>query len=482
LQQATELRIAQTGLSVALCIAVLAFGGTTPLFFLLPQLLIWSLGVLLLLTSLRRSFPCPRFPVAASLVLVAWVLLQVLPFPAFLGSRVGSLRENGFGSVPFTISIAPHQTVSHFLLLVTYLALFYLVVLVCQYRKARNQLIFVLVALGVFEAFYGLVQYLTGWQRIFGYAKKYYLEEATGTYINRNHFAGFLEMVLPFAAVFAFRQARRLRHWAPTRKGRIRTLLAAIEFPPLVFWLFLSAVIFTALFFSRSRMGIISALASLIVILVLVGIPSLARATGAVVASLCLSAIVGLVVWIGCEPVFTRFELLEQEYTQNTQNRIPIWRDTLKLIHQHPFFGTGLGTFSTAYPSFQSAFLTLRVDHAHCDYLEVASDLGLPGSILVFGSITWILAQAVRRWWKFDDRSDSFVCLGCIGSLVAVLIHSMADFNLYIPANALAFTMILALAWSSANEEAYVSCMKQSGMPRDGDSALGRVRDPGTST
>jgi hypothetical protein len=58
----------------------------------------------------------------------------------------------------------------------------------------------------------------------------------------------------------------------------------------------------------------------------------------------------------------------------------------------------------------------------------------LPGSILGFGSIAWILAQAVKRWWKFDDRSDSFVCLGCIGSLVAV---SMADFNLYIPANAL---------------------------------------------
>ncbi len=123
-----------------------------------------------------------------------------------------------------------------------------------------------------------------------------------------------------------------------------------------------------------------------------------------------------------------------------------IWRDTLTLIHQHPLFGTGLGTFSVAYTSVQSAFLTLLVDHAHCDYLEVVSELGLPGGILVFGSIFWILARAVRRYRKTEDRFEAAVCLGCIGSIAAILVHSVADFNLYIPANALVFTVTLALA------------------------------------
>jgi O-antigen ligase len=150
---------------------------------------------------------------------------------------------------------------------------------------------------------------------------------------------------------------------------------------------------------------------------------------------------------VGSDPVVTRFEILGQEYSQTNQNRISIWRDTFHLIHQHPLLGTGLGTFAVAYTSVQTAFPNLLVDHAHCDYLEVLSELGVPGGILVFGSIFWILVRAIRRYRKAEDRFDTAVCLGCIGSIVAILVHSLADFNLYIPANALVFTVTLALAW-----------------------------------
>jgi len=93
----------------------------------------------------------------------------------------------------------------------------------------------------------------------------------------------------------------------------------------------------------------------------------------------------------------------------------------------------------------QTTFLTLLVDHAHCDYLEVVSELGLPGGILVFGSIFWILARAAQGYRKTEDRFEAAVCLGCIGSISAMLMHSLADFNLHILRNALVFTVILAL-------------------------------------
>jgi cell division protein FtsW (lipid II flippase) len=67
--------------------------------------------------------------------------------------------------------------------------------------------------------------------------------------------------------------------------------------------------------------------------------------------------------------------------------------------------------------------------------------------LLLFGSIFWILARAIRHYRKSRDSFDSAVCLGCIGSIAAILVHSLADFNLYIPANALVFTVTLALAW-----------------------------------
>jgi O-antigen ligase len=197
-------------------------------------------------------------------------------------------------------------------------------------------------------------------------------------------------------------------------------------------------------------MGIISALASLIAVLALAGSSSLSRRTRIVAGAMFFLGVITIVVWMGSDPVITRFETLGHEYSQTGQNRISIWRDTLKLIHQHPLFGTGLGTFAVAYTSVQTTFLNLLVDHAHCDYLEVVSELGLPGGILVFGSIIWILGRTVRHYWKAEARFDTTVHLGCIGSIIAILVHSLADFNLYIPANALVFTAILALAWTGS--------------------------------
>ncbi len=349
--------------------------------------------------------------------------------------------------------MAPHQTVSHLLLLVTYLTVFFLTLVLCRDHKAKKRLVFALVSLAVFEALYGLIQYLTGWQQIFTYVKKYYLEEATGTYINRNHFAGFLEMILPFAVVLALRWAALLFKNTSSGTATLRKIASRTELLSLVLWLFLATLLFVALVLSRSRMGIISILVSLVAILVLAGTASMPARTRVPVATLFFLGVLGLIVWIGIDPVMSRFETLGQEYNFSGQNRISIWRDTLGLIHHHPLLGTGLGSFSVVYPSVQTVFLTLLVEHAHCDYLEVATDLGLPGAILAFGSIFWVFAQTARRYRKTEESFDKAVSLSCIGSMVAILVHSLADFNLYIPANALVFTVIVALAWSNAHPE-----------------------------
>lgn len=441
------LHIAEAGLSVAMWTAVLAFGGTSPPFFLVTEVIILGLGILFLAFSLRSPLTATRLPVVVPVALVALVLLQILPLPAFLAPLYASPQIDLAGDTRHTLSVAPYQTVSQLLLLATFLTAFYLVVLVCEERNAKKRLVYVLIALGAFEAFYGLVQYLTGWQQIFAYVKKYYVEEATGTYINRNHFAGFLEMTLPFTVAVSLYLAGNLIRAAGRGEAKVRRLLSARELLPFVFLLFLAVAMFTALVFSRSRMGIISALVSLLVIFALAGSSSLSKRNRTVVAVVFCLAVVGIVVWVGSDPVITRFETLGREYAGAGQNRISIWRDTLTLIRQHPLLGTGLGTFSVAYTSGQTTFLNLLVDHAHCDYLEAASELGVPGGLLVFGSIFWIVARAARRYRKTEDRFDATVCLGCTGAIAAISVHSLADFNLHIPANALVFAVILALAW-----------------------------------
>ena len=447
------LRLLEAGLIVAVCVAVLAFGGTVPSFFAITQVIIFGLGVVFLLTRQFSRDTSFHIPIACPLLLVALVLLQLCPLPVSLAPMFGRVRDELPSGSYFTISMERYQTVSHLLLLVTYLTAFFLTLFLCRDRNAKKRLVFALVSLGAFEALYGLIQYLTGWQQIFAYVKKYYLEEATGTYINRNHFAGFLEMIFPFVIVLALRWTYLLSKNTSGTAGTFRKLVSRTELVSVVFWLFLAIVILAALILSRSRMGIISALVSLVAILALAGTSTVGPRARAAVAAVFFIGVLGLVVWIGSDPVMSRFETLGQEYNLSGQSRVSIWHDTLGLIRQHPFLGTGLGSFFVAYTSVQTAFLNLLVEHAHCDYLEVATELGLPGAILVFGSIFWVLAQSARRYGKLEERFDKAVSLACIGSIGAILVHSLADFNLYIPANALVFTMILAMAWSSAHPE-----------------------------
>src|SRR6266576_5674983 len=198
-------RMLEVGLVGAVCVAVLAFGGTAPSFFAIAQVIILGLGVLFILSGRISRITSTHTPIASPLLLVAFVLLQVCPLPVALAPLFGRAPDDLVGESHFTVSMAQYQTVSHLLLLVTYLVAFFLTLVLCRDPNAKRRLVFAIVSLGVFEALYGMIQYLTGWQQIFTYVKKYYLEEATGTYINRNHFAGFLEMILPFAVVLALR-------------------------------------------------------------------------------------------------------------------------------------------------------------------------------------------------------------------------------------------------------------------------------------
>jgi O-antigen ligase len=445
-------RVVEAGLLVAIAVAVLAFGATATQFFAITQVIILILGILHLLDGRRFSATSVRVPVMVPCLLLALVLLQIVPLPISLAHLFGVSVADAPTHSFFTISAAPYQTVSQFLALVTYLTAFYLVLTICADHRAKKRLVLALLAIGVFEAFYGLIQYLADWQQIFFYVKKFYLQDATGTYINRNHFAGLLEMILPFAVLFALQHVWTLRRRIPEQIAHASKLLSSAEFPFLVFWIFIAGILFAALVSSHSRMGILSALVSLIAILGLAGTSTLSAKARVAVAALFLLGMVGLAVWVGSEPAIIRFETLNYQYTRPGQDRLSIWRDTLHLIRRHPVLGSGFGSFATVYPSVQTAFLNNVVDHAHCDYLEVVTELGLPGGILVFGAIFWVLGLTFRGCRKNGIGYDRAISFACLGSIVAILLHSLADFNLYIPANALIFVIILALAWSNATQ------------------------------
>ena len=123
-----------------------------------------------------------------------------------------------------------------------------------------------------------------------------------------------------------------------------------------------------------------------------------------------------------------------------------IWRDNLKVIRDYPLLGTGLGTYRWISAHYQSYMLWGIFEHAHSDYMEYASEIGIPATLLLFGSL-WVLALKVaRRVLTLDRTKDKVLAAGCAGALVSLLTHTITDFNFQIPANAFIFAWIVGTA------------------------------------
>lgn len=454
-------RIVEGILILGIAVAVLAFGGTEPVSFALVQVLFLGVAVLLLARPRGMTLAISARAFVVPAMLAGVVLLQLCPLPAGLLERLTGRDYPLSGARLSSLSLDPFSTRTHFLILLTCLVAFYLAQIVGQDERRKKRLVVSLVALGTLEAFYGLAQYLAGWQNIFVYVKRDDLEEATGTYINRNHYAGLLEMILPFSLALVFYEYGELRRNGAPPMSRARKMITGSTLQRLILWLGIAVVLFAAILFSRSRMGIVAASASQLAVFGLAAAARFQEKTGLVLAASFILLSLGLAIWIGPGPILGRFESVGQEYTLGDESRLSIWRDTGELIRQHPWLGTGLGTFPVAFTAVQTTFLGKFVNHAHDDFLELSSDLGIPAALALFVSILFVLARAVRSFLSAGRNFERVVALGCAGSLFAILLHSLADFNLYIPANALLFSTVLGLTMTMQN-----GTSTEPGMPR----------------
>jgi putative inorganic carbon (hco3(-)) transporter len=444
----SELILAEFALITGIVLAVLAFGGTEPTSFAAVEILFagtaavlfapWSRGQLAAAFS-RRSLWVPA-------LVVALVLLQLCPLPVVSATHINTEALPGDTSNFTHLTIEAFATRAQLLIFLSCILAFVLTQIVCHDPSRRRHLVVAFAGLAIFEAFYGLIQYLTGWQTIFGYVKRYDLQEATGTYINRNHYAGFLEMIFPFTIALALRELRKLQR--KTHPFRWRTALATSGLQTLMLWLSISIVLFAAVVFSRSRMGILCLCISLVLTAGLYSTSRLNRKAGLLLCAAFLVVSMAVTVWVGLGSVLNRFQTVGQEYASQDYSRLSIWRDALTLIGQHPWVGTGFGTFPIAYTAVQTSFLGQFVNHAHDDYLELASDLGIPAALALVGSFVWVLARAVWISRAKTENLDRHLAVACAGSILAILLHSFADFNLYIPANGILFASILGLTKS----------------------------------
>jgi len=446
-------RVLEIVLAVVLAATVLNFGGVGPLAYSLMEIGLFAALLALLIRTTWQGRPPLRVSVWPVLFAV-WSGLQLVPLPVGLVRWLQPARFQGPAAslvTPawLTLSIYPHATLLLWVRYLAYLSAFILAATLFDSRSRSSLLVRTLMGIGLIEAVYGSVEYLMGWEQIFNFNKQYYKGMATGTYINHNHFAGALEMTLPFLAgsvLYYFRlwQENRRKAYSHGTQG-----VEPAGFQAIVY-IFLLIVMMVALVLSQSRGGILGALVSLLFIALLAQL-RVRRKTWLLGLLSFMGLAVGYGLWIGLGSILQRFESLSygtQEFDIAT--RLSFAKDALGLIRDYPWTGSGLGTFVVAFRHYQTNFATLFIDHPHNDYVEFAAETGLLGAALLFLPMVYLLVKMIATFLSDSRRYRSSVVLGCVGALLAILLHSVMDFNLQIPANALILSVVLGVGYKAA--------------------------------
>lgn len=416
-----------------LALVVIAMSPSRHVLRALPPLLLWG-AALLVIAPLVQLVPVPM-PV--------WAKLPGHEVYARALEAAGAQTDGAWRAITL------HAAATEY----TWLALLpcvgvFVVVQVLD-RRALRRLVLLFVAVAVCEAFLGIMQLGAQPRSLLYLGNPYGGGAATGTYVNRNHFAALMAMALPMLmALWAAEvlppvgsKGEILRDHPRNRDVKLaRRILLSI---------FVMAVVL-ALLFTRSRAGIGSGLAVL-------ALASLALVwnAGSIHARVILGGVavaaVALAAYIGLTPVLERFGV--DELSLGYDGRARIATGTVRAALDFLPLGSGLGTFADVFPRYQLASFTGFIDHAHNDYAEAFLELGVAG----LAAAAFLAIAYVMRWRALMrgrlTRSLGYLQLGAGLAMLAMIVHGAFDFNFHIPANALYFSFLAGLFFFTPAED-----------------------------
>lgn len=426
--------------------APLPLGSNRPWSSLLLSLLVAAALVLLAVDWLRHGCPSRRrvFPLwPLGIFVLAFVALQALPLPPAWVQLLSPHSAALYAALPqaqeaawWSISVDPGSTLDQLLLLATYFVVFLLASVLVNGRRRLQRLAMVLVVAASLNAVYGLFNYLNAGQFGFFRPASWWTAAITGTYVNKNHFAGLMEMVFPLAMAGT---AIALHRTDGLRSGLAGFLNA---------WPQLGAAVLIggALALSGSRAGALILLALLLAgFWGFVAKVEARRTRRAIVGFIAIAALLLAVLWQG-----GLGRLLSSDLGGS---RITVWVSTLEALPDYWLFGSGAGTFRWVFTQYKSAAVDpLIYDHAHNGYLELLLEYGLIGSLLMAGFVMAALWRGVRALKTAHDVRTQLLRLGLLLGVLAMLLHELVDFNLTIPANGVVFfAMLGALSAAQRN-------------------------------
>lgn len=409
----------------------------------------WALGRTSISDAARLSWP-------AFAMLIAWTIYQavyVVALPPRLvemlspeAYRMHSLvRAIGMSPGWMTLSVDPFASLVSLFKTLAYVSMFVLVMLLVNRRSRIAFLARTLVYASVVLATYAVLLHVTGvTQHLLGMELRHG-DAAIGTYVNRNHFAGYLEMTLALGIglLIAGLSDRRANSW----KAFVAQTIDWVLSPKMVLRLAL-CVLVIALTTTHSRMGNTAFFSSLLVAGA-VGIVLSRHATRNTVILLASLIAIDLFIvgsWFGVEKLAER---MQETSAGDVELREEPARYALNLVKDYPVFGSGPGSFYATFPRYRAPSIEAYFDYAHNDYIQFACESGLLGLAIIGTFVVMTLGAALLAQWRRRDPLMRGMSFACIMGVTSLLIHSWVDFNLQIPANATYFMVLCALGWIS---------------------------------
>jgi O-antigen ligase len=398
------MRILRVGIFILLSFAVLAYGGVEE----------WSQAVL---------------EVGFASLMVIWALrtyawnqeaIEVSPLvPPLLAFALVAIVQ-----LIFHRTASVYDTRMQLQLLVAYVILL-LLLPQAYYRMSHwRGFLWFLMTLGFFVSVFGILQHLTFNGKLYWFRVMRYGGVPFGPYVNRNHFAGFAEILIPVALV-------------PLVLGKVRRerlfLVGLFALVPIV-----------ALLLSASRGGIASFAVQLVILFSLLLVRRLQSRYMLIGGVLVLCAILA-VSWIGVQQVLNRFSDY-QALDVSMGKRGSMTHDTWRIFLDHPLTGTGLGTLQMVFPPYESLYDAKVVNHAHNDYVEALAETGVPGALCCLWFLAVLFIESVKGLKDLGGSFGAALNLSGLVGCCGLLVHSLVDFNLHIPANALLFFVSAHLA------------------------------------
>jgi O-antigen ligase len=324
----------------------------------------------------------------------------------------------------FRATASPYHTRTELALLVAELIVLFLAGQAFQTSEDWKTFVWFVMVFGFLVAIFGILQQLTFNGRLYWLREMRYGGIPFGPYVNRNHFAGFIELVIPVALV-------------PLVLGKVRKerwyVVGIFALVPI-----------GALFLSASRGGIVSFAVELGVLAILM---ALRRAGGkhALAGGLVLLLAFLMVSWLGVHQILERFSAL-QTLEVSSGKRASMRQDTWRIFLDHRWTGSGLGTLQTVFPAYETRYDGKIVNHSHNDYLEALAETGIAGGLCCAWFLGVLFFDSLRHLLVTDKSFAAALHLSGLVACSGFLVHSLVDFNLHIPANALLFLLMAHLA------------------------------------